>query len=126
MAKIFSQVKFTAAERRAIDAGWMALEDIADRTGSTGADYLRKALRMETTGPQSVPVLFAKGMLCGWFLSHGNATVASLYGTREASILVTILLHVAKQHRTPPTDAEVAKLTAAFEAKGAAFERRER
>lgn len=126
MAKMFTQVKFTAKEKRQVEAGWLALCDIADRTGSTGAEYLRRALKHETTGNQSVPAVFAQGLLCQWF--HRYATteprLADLYGIREASILVALIAAAAKGNSQPPSHIQLGAIREAADAKEAAFHRR--
>lgn len=119
MAKKFNDIKFTAAEKRCIEAGWYALSDIADMAGHTGRDYLRKALKLETTGPDGVPPLFAKGMLCGWAWGSREMTVADLYGRREGAILVHILMATAS-----PTHIQLGSLRDAEVCKEQAFGRR--
>lgn len=124
MPRMFADIKFTAAERRAIESGWHVLSDIADRTGSTGAQYLRDALKSETGGPQAVTALFAKGLLCQWFRDSGSATLAGLYGRREASILMALLCHASAEHHNRPTQEELDVIWHAADAKEVGFKRR--
>lgn len=101
MAKMWIKAQLTAEERKTVIAAWGLLDGIADRVGRTGAEMLREALRMETTGPQSVPPMMAKAMICGWFAKGMTAGyVHNLFGLRPAAQQIYILAAEAVRERT--------------------------
>lgn len=109
------EMKFTAAERRTIEAGWHVLQGFAERSHSD--DYaLRQALRKEMCAfSERLPKIQAKALIIGWFLdgaSDPDKPARYLFACREAAIWATSW-GCALSHSKAVTDAQVDSLAAA-------------
>src|SRR5882672_6435607 len=86
------EMKFTAAERRVIEAGWHVLEGFAERSHSD-AYALTQARRKEMYAfKEHLPILQAKALIIGWFIdgaSNPEKPARYLFGCRETAIWAT-------------------------------------
>ena len=122
MAKMLNDVKFTAAEKRALNSARMTLDDIAHLCGSSAHQLVAETYAHETTGSHSVPSLFAVGLMAQWFVQHYEtpACPRDLIGTR--SYRLAMVADYARHYGKVTAD-DLAELRAAAKAKGDAFNR---
>ena len=123
MAKVWNDIKFTAAEKRTIERAWLLLEAVASDCGREGARLLKEAFELETRGGQSVPTLAAKALLCQWF-ERGTTVppLRDLFGLRAAAINMYILAARAG-HTCKVTSEDCVAWRSAAVAKDVAFTR---
>ena len=86
-------IKLTAAEHRAIEHGYFALDRLATAAGSSGAAYLQDAIDYETKGKDRFPLIIARGWSLARFMEayNGKQQIIDLFGMRPSAIGLHIL-----------------------------------
>lgn len=106
MAKVWNNIEFQPHEKRVIADAWNKLVDAADRAGTSGAYALRDALKLETTGQSSIPMLAAKALLCEWFAQTREGALArDMFALRPAAVIIKTMAATLKfQDRVTKAD----------------------